>query len=195
MHATDVTLAGLALDISGAVLLARGFMMKALPEMFYESRTFSDGNVYLLRSGLLQRSEAWGGAILLMVGFLLQILGSLRLFPDSAPRMIVGWPGLLGLLVIAAVVFVSGKYIAARIGSRQFYEYKLRNFTPGDPCAAATLEDKEVLLRFSVLYDLPIRANESPVAYAARLTERVKVLGLKHRGKVVKPSERAESWG
>lgn len=194
MHATDVTLLGLALDISGAVLLARGFMIKALPEMFYESRTFFDGNVYLLRSGLLQRSEAWGGAILLMLGFMFQILGSLRLFPDSASRMIVGWPGLIGLLAVAAVVFASGKYIAGRIGSRQFYEYKLRNYAPGDHFAAATVKDKEELLRASLLYDLPIRVNESPVAYAARLTKRVEALGLKHRGKVTKPSERAGSW-
>jgi hypothetical protein len=194
MHTTDVTLAGLALDISGAVLLARGFMMKALPEMFYESRTFFDGNVYLLRSGLLQRSEAWGGAVLLMLGFVLQILGSLRLFPDSAPRIIVGWPGLIGLLAVAAVVFASGKYIAGRVGSRQFYEYKLRNYASGDPYAAATVKDKEELLRASVLYDLPIRVNESSVAYATRLTKRVEVLGLKHRGRVTKPSERAGSW-
>jgi len=194
MHATDVTLSGLALDISGAVLLARGFMMKALPEMFYESRTFSDGNIHLLRSGLFQRSEAWGGAILLMLGFMLQILGSLRLFPHSAPRMIVGWPGFIGLLVVAAVVFALGKYIAGRISSRQFDEYKLRNYAPGDAYASATTKDKEGLRRASVLYDLPIRANESPKAYADRLTKRVEVLGLKHRGKVTTPSERARYW-
>jgi hypothetical protein len=194
MHATDVALFGLALDISGAVLLARGFMVKTLPEMSYESATFFGRNVFLLRSGLLQRTEAWGGAILLFFGFVLQILGSLKVFPDSVPRVIVGWLGLAGLLATAVAVFASSQYAARRIGSRQFYKYKLRNYASGKPYPSATVQDKDALLRESVLYDLPLRNGESPVTYAARLTQRVETLGVKYRSKVTTSREQAESW-
>jgi hypothetical protein len=194
MHPTDVALLGLALDIGGAILLARGFVMKHLEEAYYESRTFLDGNVFLLKSALLQRAEAWGGAILLVVGFLLQIFGSLHSTPAGAPRRIVGLPGLVELVAVAAGSFVIGWWLSGRIGSRQFYEYKLRNYTPGQPFASTTVADKEELLRAGVLYDVRPRHGEAAAAFATRLTEQVDVLGRKHRGKVKKPPEEAKNW-
>jgi hypothetical protein len=52
MNLRDWGLLGLALDISGAVVLAKGFILKSLWQAFYESRTMSGGNVFIVKSAL-----------------------------------------------------------------------------------------------------------------------------------------------
>jgi hypothetical protein len=56
-------------DIVGAVILAKGFMFNEARSAFYESQTVSGANSHILKSALLQRAEAWVGALFLILGF------------------------------------------------------------------------------------------------------------------------------
>ena len=78
MHPYDFIFAGLALDLVGAVVLAKGFMFKNPQVAHYESLAIVGSNPFLLKSSILQRGEACVGAALLVVGFLLQIWGNLH---------------------------------------------------------------------------------------------------------------------
>lgn len=55
---------GLALDLVGTVVVAKGFMFKNPPAAHYESLMIVGSNPFLLKSSNLQRGEACVGAAL-----------------------------------------------------------------------------------------------------------------------------------
>lgn len=78
IHPYDLIFSGMALDIVGAVILAKGFMFKNPEDAYRESQTMIGGNDPFLKSTLLQREEAGVGAFFLIAGLFLQICGNLH---------------------------------------------------------------------------------------------------------------------
>lgn len=183
-HPSDVAVVGLGLDIAGAVLLARGFMMKHLQDIQDEVQTVAGGNQFLLKSGLFQRAEARAGGSLLFVGFLLQMLGSLNLFSTSAPRFVVGVHGLLVLLPLSGTVYVTAQQLASRIARGQFYEWKLRGYDGARLFKPpATPQEEEQLRRLARLYDIRTHPGEPMAILAERLNDTVSAWALRQRAK------------
>ena len=53
MHPYDIIFAGLALDIVGAVILAKGFILKIPQSAYYEALMIFGSNSHLLKSSIL----------------------------------------------------------------------------------------------------------------------------------------------
>lgn len=70
----QLSIAGLALDILGALFLAKGFMFKTRTAIIMESGSYWDFNKHLRDSLILQRAEAIIGGTALTTGFFLQAL-------------------------------------------------------------------------------------------------------------------------
>jgi hypothetical protein len=127
-NSTVLAIAGMVLDVLGAVILARSFVMKRPREVFRELKSFgvfdfhiTPGARDLLLSWLVQSIEARTGAGILALGFFLQGLAQL-LPPVSISH--AGW--LLGAAVVIAVVaFFRLQEWFVRVAARQasaFYE-------------------------------------------------------------------------
>jgi hypothetical protein len=186
MNLKDWGLLGLALDISGAVVLAKGFIAKSLWHAFYESRTMSGGNVFILKSALFQRAEAIAGAGLLVAGFVLQIVGSHAAAPAHVFDGIIGW---CGLGVVAASLSLVGVRIAAVAARRTFLRYMFRNaHEPKIFSTPSTPQEEEGLTRLGLLYDMPKRRDESLEAFTARLNSYFRA-AQKHAGKLKAPMD------
>jgi hypothetical protein len=101
---TVVAICGMILDVLGAVILARSFVVKWPRDVFRELRSFgvwdfhiSRGARDLVLSWLVQAVEARSGAFILFLGFLLQAIA--QLLPQE--------PICCGGVVIAAGVCVA----------------------------------------------------------------------------------------
>ncbi len=187
MDARDVALVGLSLDISGAVLLARGFMMKGVLDIYDETGTRLGRNLAMVKSAMLQRSEAWAGAALLIAGFALQILAALEV--RSGPRLIIGWLGLIALAAMSAAVFWLSFLACARFGNRRFYEWALRNWSGRLFELPKNGHEEQELDHYGRLYDVPRHKGEDVASFLSRLNETVRVLGDRHRGRLHLPSD------
>jgi len=192
MDAKDVGLVGLAVDIPGAILLARGFMMKRVLDIYDETGTRFGRNLAMVKSVMLQRAEAWAGAALLLVGFSLQIVAALDV--RSGPRLIVGWLGLFELLVFSAVVFLACFRACTWLGRRRFYEWALRNWDGKQFALPKDSREEQELDHCGRLYDVERQSGEEVGAFLTRLNHAVAALGRRHRGKLVLPSD-AEKKG
>jgi len=187
MDAKDVALVGLSVDISGAILLARGFMMKRVLDIYDETGTRLGRNLAMVKSVMLQRAEAWAGAALLLVGFSLQIVAALEV--SSGPRLIVGWLGLFELLVFSAVVFLACFRACTCLGKRRFYEWALRNWDGKQFALPKDSHNEQELDHYGRLYDVERQSGEEIGAFLTRLNDAVAVLGKRHRGKLVLPTD------
>ena len=114
MNSVDLVLVGLSSDIVGAVVLAKGFMLKRPSEAWRESRTFSGGNGQMLKSALLQKAEAWVGMLFLVGGFLLQLGGTWGR-TEVNQNWINTWPRLLLLFTLMGLA----GWIATLLARRQ----------------------------------------------------------------------------
>ena len=182
MHPYDIIFAGLALDIVGAVVLAKGFMLKNPQEAYYEALMIAGGNSHLLKSSLLQRAEAQVGAGLLVSGFLFQIWGNLHggiaaAQPgcvDSVPRML--------LVVIGAVAVALAWWRLASLSARaKFYRIFFRKFSAEAKLSLQT-SDPTLCHRLSLLLDVKLRRGESDAQHMARLETRRVQLGKQYGG-------------
>ncbi len=72
----DLAFIGLSIDMAGGVVLALSFMLKTPVDAADEAATRSGQDMALFWSAIFQRSEAWCGALLLAVGFLLELAGN-----------------------------------------------------------------------------------------------------------------------
>jgi signal transduction histidine kinase len=187
MDGRDVALVGLSVDISGAILLARGFMMKGVLDIYDETGTRLGRNLAMVKSAMLQRVEAWAGAGLLFVGFALQILAALEV--RSGSRLIVGWWGLAELLALAAVLFVACFRTCTWLGRRQFYEWALRNWDGKGFTLPKDSHEEQELDHYGRLYDVQRRNGEDVSAFLARLNAAIAELGKRHRGKLALPCD------
>ena len=103
--ATDTAIYGMILDIFGAFILARSFVVKRPMEVFRDVRSFGNwdfpitvGARNLLLSWLVQAYEAKTGAVMLLSGFVLQAVAQAQLLPKGESV----W-ALLFLLLFAVV--------------------------------------------------------------------------------------------
>lgn len=187
MHSRDVALVGLAVDIAGAILLARSFMVKGVIDIYDETATRVGRNLALVKSTMIQRSEAWGGAALLFIGFALQIIAALEVGAGAAAFS--GWWGLVVLLGIAGAVFAGTFHACARLGRQSFHRWALRNYDGHAFAAPGTPQEEQELLHHGRLYDLEPRKDEPLDTFAARLSQTVAILGKRYRGKLSLPSD------
>jgi len=182
IHPYDFIFTGLACDIAGAVILAKGFMFKEARAAFYESRTVGGGNSHLLKSALLQRAEAQVGGLFLILGFVLQIWGN---FHGGIAAIEYGWLNSITrmfamLLCIAGLSFLC-LHVALRWARATFYQIFFLNYKGEDmtiPEGDPTLFD-----RMAQLIDLKRRRKESNIDLLGRVNARRKVIGSKYAGK------------
>ena len=112
LHTYDLIIVGLTLDAAGGFSLAKGFMMKRPLDALREAQTRLGGNSTLVRSALLQRSEAVVGGGLLMLGFTLQLLGN---FHGPAADAL-GWINSAARLLVVIVAAVAITFGLLRVG-------------------------------------------------------------------------------
>lgn len=187
MSLRDWGLLGLALDISGAIVLAKGFIAKSLWYAFYESRTMMGGNVFILKSALFQRAEAIAGAMLLVAGFILQIIGSHATEPARVFDGVRGWCGLGLAALLMSLIGAKGATIAAR---PLFLRYMFRNASqPKAWSVPRTPQEEEELTRLGLLYDMPKRRSESLEAFTTRINAFFRQASAKHSGKIKSPMD------
>jgi hypothetical protein len=101
MHPIDIVFVGLAFDVAGAVILAKGFIVKTWDEARLESLSLYGANSHYIRGALLQRAEAITGALLLVVGYFLQMGANLT---GAVEASTLGWANSvarLGLICLA----------------------------------------------------------------------------------------------
>jgi hypothetical protein len=99
---SPITVAGLALDIAGAALLASAFILKQPKEMLREASTYLGWNSALYVSLARQKADAQIGFALLALGFLLQADGAVGWNPGWATEALVLL--LAGLAIAAALL-------------------------------------------------------------------------------------------
>ena len=113
---TVVVICGMILDVLGAVILARSFVVKRPRDVFRELRNFGVWDFHITRgardlvlSWLVQAIEARSGAVILGLGFLLQAIA--QLLPQQPIRyggvvLAVGVCAAVGLFFILQAWFV-----------------------------------------------------------------------------------------
>ncbi len=183
MHPYDFIFVGLALDLVGAVVLAKGFMFKNPEAAHYESLTIVRGNPFVLKSSMLQRGEACVGAALLVLGFLLQIWGNLH---GGIAASEPGWVNSLGRMLLVAIgtiaVAIASVWVVTSNARAKFHRIFFRDvsaavklkLTPGDP----TWYD-----RMSLLLDLKRHGGETDADLLTRIEARWVELAKQYGGK------------
>jgi hypothetical protein len=184
IHPYDLIFVGLALDIMGAIILAKGVMFKGVREAYFESRTVFGGNSHLLKSALLQRAEAKLGAVLLVSGFAFQVWGNLH---GGIAASDAGWINSTPRVIVVVVASALVSVLLLRLfqwGARvAFYRVFFRNYK-GETLTVPD-GDRTWLDRNAYLLDLKRRANESDADLLARVEARRSRLGPRHRGQSV----------
>lgn len=115
----DFIILGLTVDLCGGLILAKGFVFKSIPSVIREAQTRLGGNSAMVRSALLQRSEAVLGGLLLAIGFGLQAWGNFHGGPaanelswiNSRARLAAVAVAVIGVSVAAWAV---GRWLAVR---------------------------------------------------------------------------------
>ncbi len=92
---------GLALDILGAIFLAKGFMAKKIQRIISESGTYYNRNKWFQDSLIQQKFEAVFGMIFLFSGFTCQAIGN---FASSTIRIPISPFIIFPLMVIILVI-------------------------------------------------------------------------------------------
>ena len=182
MHPYDLIFSGLAFDVVGAVVLAKGFMLKDPQDAYYEGLPVFGGNNLLLKSALLQRGEARVGGGLLIVGFLLQMWGNLH---GGIAATQPGWINSTGRMVLAvAASVVLGVLLVKATAHRakaQFYRIFFRNYS-GQTKLHPTEGDATWFDRTGRFLDVKRRRGESNEQLLSRLEQRRIELGRRYGG-------------
>lgn len=182
MHPFDLSFAGLALDVVGAVVLAKSFMLKDPQDAYYEGLPVFGGNNSLLMSALLQRGEARAGGGLLVVGFLLQMWGNLHGgIAATQPGWINSFWRMALVVVCAAGAAMVLLWLAGRQSRAAFYRIFFRNYS-GQTKLHATEGDATWFDRTARLYDIKRQTGESDEALLRRLEEKRIELGRRYGG-------------
>lgn len=103
---------GLIYDGVGVVVLGFAFFLKSVKEMMVESGAYWDGNDALLQSLIHQRTDGVVGTSLLLVGFLLQLLGTLGMQCKLAGELLLVF---LAAGCVAYVLYLRKKLIAIQV--------------------------------------------------------------------------------
>lgn len=171
MHAYDLIFIGLASDVVGATILAKGFMFKEPLDMYFESMAIFGRNHHVLKSALLQRGEAVVGAAFMVIGFLLQIWGSLHGGIEATqPGSIENMPRAVGVLGAVGIAGWLCLRTAHGLAKRQFYLGMFRT-NPLNPLPRQR-DDESWLPRLSRLLELRRKRRESDDDFFVRLQER-----------------------
>ena len=182
MHPYDYIFSGLALDVVGAMVLAKGFMLKDPQAAYYEGLMIFGSNPHLLKSALLQRAEARVGAGFLIIGFLLQIWGSLHGgIAASEPGWINSTWRVLGVLAAAAGLAWLLLCIMLQRARAQLYHIFFRKYSQEEKLNPVA-NDPSWFDRFAKLLDVRRRWGESDADLLIRLEKQRVRLGTRHGG-------------
>ncbi len=106
---------GLALDIFGAIFLAKAFMAKKIQRIISESTTFFGRNKWFKDSLIQQKIEARFGVIFLLSGFIYQAIGNLV---SSTIRIHISPFIFSSMVIILVILFLTSsksiKYLTKR---------------------------------------------------------------------------------
>jgi hypothetical protein len=183
MHAYDIIFTGIALDLVGAVVLAKGFMVKNPQRAYFEALTVVGANLHLLRSALIQRIEAQIGAAFLTGGFLLQIWGALSGgISANEPGVISTFPRALGLVCAAAGL----AWLCLRLGGRHansaFYPVLFSDSTFTAPLPSN--QSKGWNIRMAEILGVRPQPGEPGVELYGRIERRRAELAAQYSGKL-----------
>ena len=110
-HLFQLGTVGLIYDGLGIVVLGYAFFSKTIKEMMVESGTYYNGNNALLQSLIHTRTDGVTGTVLLLIGFLLQLFGSLGIR--------CAWLGETLVFILAAISFAYALFLRKKIISIQ----------------------------------------------------------------------------
>lgn len=182
MHPFDLIFIGLALDVAGALALAKSFMLKDPQDAYYEGLPVLGGNNSLLKSALSQRGEARVGGSLLVVGFLLQMWGNLHGgIAATEPGWINSTSRMITVAILAGIAAAGLLWLAGRQARIAFYRIFFRNYA-GQTKLHPIQDDATWFDRTGRLYDMKRKTSESDEAFLARLEQRRIELGKRYGG-------------
>lgn len=183
MHPYDLIFGGLALDLVGAVVLAKGFMFKNPQAAHYESLSIVGSNPFVLRSSLLQRGEACVGAVLLVVGFLLQIWGNLH---GGIAASEPGWINSLSRMLLISMGAVAVATISVCLvtynAKAKFHRILFRDVSD-DVKLKPTPSDSTWYDRMSLLLELKRHRGETDAELLTRIQTRWSELVKQYGGR------------
>ncbi len=117
---------GMLIDALGAIFIARSFIFKKPDSVYSDVKSlglwgfcYSPGACDLLLSWLIQGIEARTGAILMLVGFALQILAQFLIPTESLYGFLI--VSCVGLIAVAAFFFLPIRFV--RRASKQALNY------------------------------------------------------------------------
>lgn len=181
----DFIISGLALDLVGSVVLAKGFMLKRAKEIWRESRTHAGANSFYVKGGLQQRGEALVGGSLLVVGFASQMWGN---FHDGPAANDLGWINSaprLGLLALGVAALAGvGLWAAHRWAHDRFCCVFFRAYDVSHPPPALEKGHGDDWDGLAWLYGTARRGGETDDQLVERLEGMRKELGPKYGRRV-----------
>ena len=99
----SLTSIGLAYDGFGVAILGYAFFSTRAATIFLNSRTFYRGNRGMLQAGMKTRTDGITGTILLVIGFILQLLGAHSFSLSRIGQILLG---LLFLFLVCYGLFI-----------------------------------------------------------------------------------------
>jgi len=149
-----VTISGMTLDVLGAVVLARSFVMKRPEDVFREISSYGTWDFPITRgardlvlSWLVQRVEARTGAFILFVGFSLQAVS------QFLGQYVIGYGfWLLGLIIFSvflAFFFLQNWFVRSAVGNAYAFYTELEKIGTGDNWKKFIEERREELSKIS----------------------------------------------
>ena len=171
MNPYDVIFVGLSFDIAGGFALASGFMLKRPTDTFRESRNYYGYNLFLIKSSMLQRAEAWAGALLLALGFVLQMYGYFHGGVTAKDFGIINSEvRLLELLLVVGLLSTLWVLGWRHVAKRKFRRFQAQLYDPAMPPISPRPEDPDHLDSMASLMGASRLDAESEEAFAKRLT-------------------------
>lgn len=118
-----LTAVGLAYDGIGVTILGFAFFSKSIKSMMVESGTYWGGNNALLESLVHARTDGVTGTTLLVVGFILQWLGSIGVACESAGKVLLI---ILFVSIILYIIYLRKKLISLQVSKGEAMRRKQR---------------------------------------------------------------------
>lgn len=178
VHPYDWIIGGLALDLAGAILLAKGFMLKRPANILREARTLLGRNSFLVKSGLYQKAEAWVGGSFLVFGFLAQLWGNFHGAPAANDLGLIGTAeAMVGLCILVAGLAWGCLSLAHRWARETFRRHFFGAVDPTKEMPPLSGDDWDGL---AWLYDTKRQAEETDDDLRERLEQLRRELGLRY---------------